>query len=305
MVTFDLTTVPERDRARVAALIPKQRVADNYINRQIDGIRDFELFDYACEQSENILLCGPTGSAKTTVFKAYAASRGLPFALVESHASMDKDTVIGQSKILGPEAVEFVDGIMTLVVRYGGVVLIDEINMAHPRIMAGFKALFSSTRMMTVPENNEEIKAGFGGLGEPQPFLIAGNMNPFGRYAGTQRLNEALTNQFSIQLEWDYDAAVESELMDSKRLLDMASTIRSLTEIRSPLSTNMLMEFERHAVDLNMDFAARALVNHFAPEERAPVARALEANLAAIAGELGVGYVVPSDDDDDSETGTL
>jgi hypothetical protein len=100
------------------------------------------------------------------------------------------------------------------------------------------------------------------------------------------RLNEALSNRFAIQLEWGYEREVEAELVESGRLLDMADNIRSLGEIRSPLSTNMLMEFERHARSFGMPLASRLLANHFAADERGPVNRALEANGAAIAADL-------------------
>ncbi len=283
-MTFDLTTVPEHDRDRVAALIPDPRIADAYIHRSVERLDDFEIFDWATSERENIILSGPTGSAKTTAFRAYAASRGLPFVLVECNAAMDPGTVLGRTMIDADGAVRWIDGDMTLVIRYGGVVLIDEINMAHPRITAAFHQLLAVTRRMSVPEAGETIVAGRGGTGEAQPVLLAAAYNP--RYQGTVRLNEALANRFAIQLDWDYDQDVEEALVASLTLLDVAGRIRNLAEIRTPLPTNALMEFERHVDGLGMAMAQRLLVNRFAPEERAPVARALEAVTVTIAAEI-------------------
>jgi MoxR-like ATPase len=284
-VAFDLDTVPADDRDRVAALIPDPRIAEAYVHRTVDGFEDFDILDVAVEEAENVILAGPTGSSKTTLFRAYAAARGLPFVVVECNAAMDPGTIIGRTTI-GPDgSVRWVDGDLTLVVRYGGIALIDEINMAHPRITAAWHQLLAVTRAMSVPENGETVKAGRGGVGEPQQTLFAAAYNP--RYQGTVRLNEALGNRFPIPLDWDYDRTVEAQLVTSERLLDMAENVRSLAEIRSPLSTNMLMEFERHVGRFNMAFAQRCLVGHFATEERAAVARAFEANSGAIAAELG------------------
>jgi MoxR-like ATPase len=282
---FDLDTVPADVRDRVESLIPPAALADAYVHRTIDGYEDFDLFDVAMEERENILLAGPTGSSKTTVFRAYAAARGLPFALVECNASMDIGTIVGRTT-LDEDGVSFIDGDLTLIVRYGGVALVDEISLAHPRITAGFHGLLAVTRAMSVPENNETIKAGRGGLGDPQLCLFGAAHNP--KYQGTVRLNEALSNRFAMQLDWDYDRAVEEALCDSGRLLDLAYNMRSLAEIRTPVSTNALMEFERHATRFGMPLASTLFVNRFAPEERGPVSRALEASADAIADELNL-----------------
>lgn len=285
-ITFDLSTVPEEDRARVASLIPDPRLADVYVHRTIDGFEDFDIFDGALDERENIILVGPTGSAKTTVFRAYAAHHGLPFVLVECNAAMDPGVIIGRTTLSPTGEAEFVYGDLSLVVKYGGVALFDEVNMAHPRITAAFHQLLAVTRRMSVPEAGVTLIAGAGGTGERQPTLFGAAYNP--RYQGTVRLNEALGNRFGIQLDWDYERTVEEDLVRSERLLDMAENIRSLAEIRTPVSTNSLMEYERHALRYGTTLAERLFVNRFAPEERGPVSRAFEANRAAIAADLGL-----------------
>jgi MoxR-like ATPase len=282
-VGFDLSTVPEHDRARVAALIPDPLIAKEYVHRSVRGFEDFDIFDVAIENRSNIMLVGPTGSAKTTAFRAYAAARGLPFALVECNAAMDPGTILGRTTIV-EGGVAWVDGDMTLVVRYGGVVLIDEINMAHPRITAAFHQLLAVTRRMSVPEAGETIIAGRGGLGEPQLCLLCSAMNP--QYQGVTRLNEALLNRFPVNLPWDYDRNVEEQLVASSRLLDTAQTIRDLEDITTPCPTNALQEFEMHVAQFNMDMASYLFVNRFAPGEQPAIARALEANAVAIATEI-------------------
>jgi len=294
-VMFDLDTVPEEHRDLVAALIPDPRLADAYVHRTIAGFEDFDLFDVAVDERENIILARPTGSSKTTVFRAYAAARGLPFVLVECNAAMDPGVILGRTMLTPDGGASFVYGDLSLVVKYGGVALFDEVNMAHPRITAAFHQLLAVTRRMSVPEAGETIVAGRGGLGETQPTLFGAAYNP--RYQGTVRLNEALGNRFAMQLDWDYDRNVEEALVTSRSLLDMAANTRSLAEIRTPVSTNALMEFERHAQRFGVRLAGQLFVQRFAPEERGPVSRAIEAHGATIAAELELSAPEPDEVD--------
>lgn len=299
--TFDLDSVPEVDRHRVEGLIPDPRLADGYVHRGYLGVDEFDLFDGAVEDAENIMLVGPTGSSKTTVFRAYAASRRLPFALVECNANMDPSMVLGRTTFKEDETVGWVDGDLTLVVRYGGVALIDEINLAHPRVTAAYHGLLAVTRRLSIPEAGESIRAGRGGIGEPQPTLFGAARNDVS-YQGAVRLSEALANRYGMPIPWDYDRKVEEQLVPSPRLLDMAYNTRSLAEIRTPLSTNMLQEFVRHFHRWGYPLAQAFFVNHFAPEEQGPVNRAFEAHETAIVAEL-LGQE-PSGDDD-TLTGTI
>jgi len=279
--TFNLESVPAEHRERVAALIPDPRIAGGYVHRDVMGVQDFQLFDFAMAERENVLLTGPTGSSKTTVARAFAAARGLPFVAVECNGSMDPGTVLGRT-IVGDDGVPgWVDGDFLLVVRYGGVVLLDEINLAHPRITAAFHGLLAVTRRISVPEAGETVIAGGAAR---TPVLLIAAMND--RYQGTVRMNEAMGNRFAMPLDWGYERSVEIALVPSVRLLDMADGIRSLAEIRTPVSTNALQEFVRHHLAMGWEMAVHLFVNRFDTSERASVYRALEANSAAIVAEL-------------------
>jgi MoxR-like ATPase len=166
------------------------------------------------------------------------------------------------------------------------VILIDEVNMAHPRVTAAFHQLLAVTRRISLPETGKTVKAGAGGDGEVQPVLIAAAYNP--HYQGVMRLNEALTNRFALPLDWGYERNVEEQLVYSKTLLDFADNVRSLSDVRSPLSTNALMEFERHLQGLNFEAASKFLCNRFSSEERSPVSRALNAHAVNIVNDLGM-----------------
>jgi MoxR-like ATPase len=192
---------------------------------------------------------------------------------------------------------------MLLVVRYGGVLLIDEINLVHQRITAGFHQLLSVNRRISVTEHRETVRGGRGGLGTPQPLLLAAAFND-GRYEGTVRLNQALRNRYAMPIRWRYDRNVEEQLIPSERLLDMADNMRNMESVRTPVSTNALQEFVRHARGLDMRAAVGFFLDRFDDDERNSVSLALEAESAAIASELGVENIVfvhESVGDDDDE----
>jgi MoxR-like ATPase len=250
---------------------------------------DFDILDDAIEERENVLLTGPTGPGKTTFFRAYAAARGLPFYSVNCKGDMDTGTVIGRTTIDAEGKVRWIDGRLTLIVRYGGVVLFDEINMSHPRITAAWHDLLAVTRSLNIDETGDVIKAGAGGTGgtknrQPTLFGAACNLG----YRGVVELNEALRNRFPVPLKWGYDHDVESQMVRSTHLLDVADHVRNLSEIRSAVSTNMLQEFERHALKRGMQWAVALFVGHFEDDESTPVARALEAQANNIAKDLGI-----------------
>lgn len=285
--SFDIETVPERHREMVQALIPDARIADGYVHRDsLPGVYDFDMLDAATNARENVLLVGPTGSSKTTLFRAYCAARQIPLAVVECSANMDPKSVLGRRDIDPATGLPvWLDAPMMLVIRYGGSVLFDEVNRAHSRVTAAFHGVTSVMRRIDLQENGEIIRAGHGGLGEAQPVLLGAAINPIS-YAGTTRMDPAFKNRFPMPVMWPYKREVEEQLVTSTTLLDMAWMIRSLAEIQSPVSTNMLIEFERHVRAFNIEAASELFSNHFEDEEIGPINRALEANADAIYAEI-------------------
>jgi MoxR-like ATPase len=294
-VAFDQATVPERDRARVAALIPDARIANGYVHRDaLPGVFDFDLLDGAIDLRHNVLLVGPTGSSKTTLFRAYAAARQLPLAVIECSANMDPKSVLGRMTIDQATGLPvWIDGPLMLVVRYGGVVLFDEVNLAHPRVTAAFHGVTSVMRRIDLSDNGEIVPAGRGGTGEAQPVLIGAAINPTS-YTGTTRLNQAFRNRFAIPVKWPYLREVEAQMVTSVTLLDFADMVRSLAEVQSPVSTNMLIEFERHCRRWGVEAASVLFCNHFDDDEVGPVERALEANSYQIAAEVEADEYAPT-----------
>lgn len=302
MPNFDLANVPEEDRDRVEAMIPDPRVADEYIHRYIEGVYDFDYLDGAIADGKNIILAGPTGSAKSTLFKAYCASRRLPYCTVDAQSSMDLSSIIGSYDL---NTKKWVDGELTLVVRYGGAAIVEEINMVAQRAAVGFHNIFSANRRLNVPEHGEVIIAGRGGqqmtevtmengkkakifLEPAFPTLFAATYNPreLGGYGGALDMNQATLNRFAKKFKWGYDREVEAQLLDSPTLLELAWNMRAQEDIRTPVSTNLLMELESNWWRDGWAAAEYFFLNNFKEGELFRVTNSLNAVSDQIVAEL-------------------
>ena len=249
------------------AQVPEQHYADSYINRKVGDKTDFEWFDYSLAKKRNVLIESPTGCGKTSAALAWAAARGIPAYVISFSVSTEKSTMYG--KMIPTEDGHFAwqDGSLTDIVRFGGAVILDEINAASERQLFEVHGILDKRRSITLTDHKSEV------IVAPDNFIVIATMNP--NYEGTRELNKALRNRFAVQLTWDYDPTIEAQLVQSKALLDMASQIREEIgkgTIKTPLSTNMLVEFEEITKELGLSSAIMSFVNHFdARRERSSV----------------------------------
>lgn len=281
---FNLDAVPERYRATLAGLIPAPETGpttdgvSGYIPRTLDGESDMTVFGKAMDARFHVVLNGPTGSAKTSAARAFAALHGLPFYSIAVNGGIDPSAVWGRWIIDANGALEWVPSNAALVAEYGGVLVLDEYNMAHPRIMAAFHELLDVRRSVTVPENNGAV------IPVSDALLIVATANP--GYAGTADTNQALNRRFAWPFVWGYSPEVEAVLVPSPTLREFAADVRESPDVRTDLSTDTLVVFIDTAAMTSPEFAAARLVDAFKPSEREGVRRALELRLPTIASEL-------------------
>jgi hypothetical protein len=274
--------------ADVAPLISNEGVAGKYIHRIIAGHNDFDVYENAMNAGMNVLLEGPTGAGKTMSVQAFAESKGMPFYAIPSHGGAEASQLFGMVRPVG-NRFTWVDGPVTRLVRHGGVLLINEMNFFPAKVQAAMFSLLDARRTIQLLDNGGEvIKA------HPKLFII-GDMNP--GYEGTRELNQAFRNRFALKVQWDYDSAVEAVLVKSGSLLLFAKQVRdqiAAGEVDTPVGTNMLVDFERIASVMGVEFAAANMVNAFTPYEREAVRRVLEMHTTLITAELDPSYVAPS-----------
>ena len=277
------------------ATVPDADVAARYIGRSFDGVREFTIFDYARTHHVNVLIEGPTGPGKTMASRAYAATNGLAFFAVSSNVGASPDQLFGKyvpnedARTDNDSKFVWVDGPVTDLVRNGGLLLINEVNFLPLRVATVLFPLLDGNRQIALMDHRGEVIRAHRGPADPSDpmslgcwcnevdctdkvLLIIADMNP--DYAGTTVMNAAFRNRFGFQLYWDYSPEVELKLVRSNTLRGLAAKLRQEHNdgnIETPVSTNMLMEFEAHTLALGLDFAITMFVNHFGRDERSAV----------------------------------
>lgn len=298
------------------AVVPPMSVADNYVGRTIHGISDMDMLDYAYENAHNVLIEGPTGPGKTMFTRAWAARRGLKVARIASNSGVDTSQLFGKYIPDPSGGLRWVDGPVPYVFRFGGVILWNEINFTPTRVGSiMFAALDAQREIILMDHDGEVLRAHLGAKNncwcnldpddcDARRVLIVADQNP--DYIGTVELNAALRNRFSMQVQWDYDPNVEARLVKSKALLNMVRKIRAQAEqagFETPISTNMMIEFEKIAADLGVPWAMQNFISHFKAEERDPLKLVCEAESTHIEKDFAkpVPKQAAPDVDDDPE----
>lgn len=289
------------------ARVPDASLDRRYVHRDIHGVNDYDLLDGARDDMANVLLKGPTGPGKTFVTRAWAANRNALWYSLPCSTATDLAPFFGQW-IQDPISKVWTwwDGPIPTLLKNGGLLLIDEINAMQPRISVGLHSLLDGRREIVLTDHGGEIVRAHtpprrnsrgkaltacwcdDGVDCPpeRAVVIVGTMNP--DYEGTRPLSPAMNNRFPLQVWWGYDAKVEESLVRSAALRGLAVNMRQADTTDTPVSTNMLEEFERMYRRWGWEMAAGTFVERFTPDEQKGVKDALDKVKVQIEMELAV-----------------
>jgi MoxR-like ATPase len=265
------------------ATVPERQYYDSYISREVNGVLDMDVLKYAFTNGINVLISGPTGPGKTSLLLAYAARSQKRFYSVASNLALDPSQMFGKWGMGADGKFHWYDGGVTDIVRNGGVLLINEVNFLSDRIAPVLYELLDKRREITLLDHKgEKIRAHRPGCWcdldakecQRRWVLIVADMNP--DYSGTRPLNHAFRNRFAIQLDWDYDPAIEARLVKSTTLREIVERIRKHPNIDTPVPTNAMVEFEKIARDLSVDWAVSNFISHFSPDEQPAIKGAID-----------------------------
>lgn len=164
--------------------------------------------DYAFQESARDIICwflygndalyltGPTGCGKTSGIKQIAARLNYPVFEVTGHGRLELADLLGHLTVR-QGTMEFEYGPLALAMRYGGLFLLDEIDLISPDVTAGLNGILDGSPLC-LSENGGEII-------EPHPMFrfaatanTAGAGDESGLYSGTQRQNLALMDRFTL-----------------------------------------------------------------------------------------------------------
>jgi hypothetical protein len=293
--TSTANNLDELPRVALASIPPMDR-AKAYISRDIVGIQDLEVYDKARANKFDVLIYGPTGPGKTSSVVAWAASRKLRMATVSGNAALEPSQLIGKYIPDGKGGFVWIDGPVTDVVRNGGVLCLDEVNFISPKIYTVLYSLLDDRRCLILLDHMGETV-------EAHPDLtIFATMNP--NYIGTTPLNFAFRNRYVVQIPWDYDDKVEDKLVKSQALKVLKNQLRAEAnkgEFETPISTNMLMEFEKLVKVFSFEFAVENFIAHFELEEQDKVRLVFTTHEYNLKSDFDLVEVLDQDKGEDSE----
>ena len=185
---------------------------------------------------EPLYVFGPCGCGKTSCIKQMAARLNYPVFEVTGHGRLEFADLVGHLAVKD-DNMAFEYGPLALAMRYGALLLLNEIDLTSPEIAAGLNSVLDGSPLC-IAENGGELIA-------PRAmfrFVATANTNgggdDTGLYQGTQRQNLAWLDRFII-CEVGYPSAdVEKSLLARRfpslpeslcaTMVDYANEVRKL-----------------------------------------------------------------------------
>lgn len=151
---------------------------------------------------DGLCISGPTGSGKTSGICEVLARLNWPCQQVTAHGRLELSDLIGQFKLVSkspgqPPVMEFVYGVLPTAMKYGHVLLINELDYCDPSEVSGLNDVIEG-RPLVITENGGEVIT-------PHPmFRIIATCNSSGRgdssglYRGVNAQNIAFMDRFRV-----------------------------------------------------------------------------------------------------------
>lgn len=127
---------PSQFDISVRQYIPSPADFANYVAQP----KELELLLVGWEMGDKINIVGPTGSGKSSMVEYACALTGRPFIRINGRGDMESSALLGQLTARGGST-EWSDGELTLAVRQGAVVCIDEWTLIPPEILMSLQWL--------------------------------------------------------------------------------------------------------------------------------------------------------------------
>jgi hypothetical protein len=272
-------------------LIPTLESQEHYIDRNWFGISGLQIADFARKHKINILNAGHAGTGKTSFAQYYASQRGLPYVDLPSNSALSANELQG-NWVSRDGKLDWVDSVYVEVWRNGGVLNLGEIDQLAKNAQFFFHPALDHRRTLTLTAKDYEVVHA-----HPDLIVIA-DWNPM--YRGRQPLSESWADRFQLKMRYEYDRAIESKIIKSESLLDLAFGMRSQsrgidlgqasksTIFETPITPRILKTFELVAKELSFDLACEIFTNNFTDEERPAVKMLLEGASFNIKDDLGI-----------------
>ena len=189
-----------------------------------------EIFENCFKEKLPFLLKGPTGTGKSRFVEYMAAKLDKPLYTVLCHEETSATDLIGRYIIKGAETV-WLDGPMSLAIKEGAILYLDEIAEARPDIIVAIHSLTDHRRTLFVDKTGEIVKA-------PDSFMLVASYNP-GYQKGFKELKPSTRQRF-VAYEFQYPSSeMEREIVKNETGCNADTAKLGLTE---SVSTRLLVD---------------------------------------------------------------
>ena len=210
---------------------------------------------------DGLYLCGPTGCGKTSLVCQAAARLHWPVQMIPVHGRLELDDMLGQ-KVLDNGSTPFLYGALSIAVRDGHILILDEMDIADPSELAGLYDLLDGAPLVLAQNGGEIIPV------HPRfRFVATGNSagsgDGSGLYQGVLRQSLAWLDRFRC-IEVDYpdnttELSILEQIVPDLPLMVRENMVKLANEIRR-LFTGCSDGQEEGEAQLSCTLSTRGLV---------------------------------------------
>jgi nitric oxide reductase NorQ protein len=217
------------------------RIRDEPYYAEVRG--EVGLFTTAAKSRMPVMLKGPTGCGKTRFIQHMAFRLGRPLITVACHEDLTAADLVGRYLLKGQDTV-WMDGPLTLGVKHGAIVYLDEVVEARKDTTVIIHPLSDDRRLLPIEKKGQVLEAA-------DDFLLVISYNP--GYQSVLKELKPSTKQRFMAIEFDYpipeietaivrrEASVADDL--ALRLVKLAGKVRNLKNhgLEEGVSTRLLI----------------------------------------------------------------
>lgn len=221
--------------------LDRYRIAREPFYAEVRG--EIGLFSIAAQNRMPVMLKGPTGCGKTRFVQHMAHRLGRPLITVACHEDLTASDLVGRYLLKGQETV-WIDGPLTIGVKHGGIVYLDEIVEARKDTTVIIHPLTDDRRLLPLEKKGQVVEAA-------DEFMLVISYNP--GYQSVLKDLKQSTKQRFMAIEFDYptpdvesrvvahEAHVGAEVAD--RLVKVGHKVRNLKNhgLEEGVSTRLLI----------------------------------------------------------------
>src|SRR5574339_364723 len=162
------------------------------------------LFTIAAKSRMPVMLEGPTGCGKTRFVQHMAHRLGRPLITVACHEDLTASDLVGRYLLKGQDTV-WVDGPLTLGVKHGAIVYLDEVVEARKDTTVIIHPLSDDRRVLPLEKRGLVVEAA-------DDFMLVISYNP--GYQSVLKDLKQSTKQRFMAIEFDYPSAeIETKIV--------------------------------------------------------------------------------------------